>query len=410
MKLSFSISMIMSALLFFSCFAEKNDNNGKREEQDADALKKWVQDKRIVTVKGIGGDLSVSGEVRVEGQGTNEKKEGHRQRGRGGATKRPFYTFDVEFNLMMDYRSERSWASVKLEFDNDMGTISGTVNKLALERAYLGGRIVPGETFIMDVELGRRFLSTVFDSKIEFASLFDGLLLKFNKSFENIGNFYVNGGPFIIDDRKYQFGYVAELGMLSLGNTGIYTKYSIIDWIRHSARERRELAFEFLDSQLIIGYQGEVPKWKRMLKVYLAGLYNHAARKIELTHFTRANWGCYAGFSIGQLRKKGDWALDTNYQIVAAQAVPDFDSAGIKRGNASEIGFYSFGKYGRGKPTTIKNAVGGGNFRGWVIEFLYGLTNNLTMLQNFQMSRTLDTDIGPMIKYYQYELEFIYAF
>ena len=407
------ILLLMTSLSLFMvsvCFSRENDYDGKQEEPDMEALKKWIQNKRLVTVKEIGGDLSVSGEVRTEAQVTHEDRNGVRQRGPGGATHRPTIAYDVEFNLMMDYRSERSWADVKLEFDNDMGTVSGTVNKVNLERCYLGGRVIPGETFIMDMELGRRNLSNIFDSKIEFSSLFDGLLVKFNKSFERIGNFYVNSGAFLVNDRKNHYGLVSELGMLSIGNTGAYIKYSIIDWKHHYHNPLEELAFSYIDSQLTVGYQGEIPKWKKFLKVYAAGLINHAARGIPLTHGKKEKWGAYAGVSIGQLRKKGDWALDTNYQIVCAQAVPDFDSAGIKRGNAEYVGTYSYGKYGRGIATTDKTAVGDGNFRGWVIEFLYGITNNLTMLQNFQMSRTLNTDIGPLIKYHQYEMEFIYAF
>ena len=413
MKRYFVLVMTALSLMFVSCFSRENDFGGKQEEPDMDALKKWIQNKRLVTVKEIGGDLSVSGEVRTEMQGTHEEKNGIKQRGSHGATRRPSIAYDVEFNLMMDYRSERSWASVKIEFDNDMGTVSGTVNKLALERAYLGGRIIPGETFILDAELGRRNLFNIYDSKIEFSSIFDGLLIKLNKSFESIGNFYLNSGVFIVNDRKNHYGYVSELGMLRVGNTGAYIKYSIIDWKKHYSDKHplENLAFNYINSQLILGFQGEIPKWKKkFLKVYFGGLLNHAAKKIKLTKNRRENWGTFFGVSLGELRKKGDWALDTNYQIVCAQAVPDFDSAGIKRGNAQGIGLYSYGRYGRGHATTNKTAVGECNFRGWIIEFLYGFTNNLTMLQNFQISRTLNCDIGPLIRYYQYEMEFIYAF
>ena len=38
--------------------------------------------------------------------------------------------------------------------------------KIALEKAYFGGRIIDGETFNFDGELGRRNLGDVFESKI----------------------------------------------------------------------------------------------------------------------------------------------------------------------------------------------------------------------------------------------------
>lgn len=411
MKRIIGFTLTLFSLLVVSGFSDIKAAVGRIEDPDPDALKNWLKDKRIVTVKEIGGDLVFSGEVRTEMQATHEEHDGIKFRGRHSITHRPTVAYDVEFNLMLDYRSERSWASVKIEFDNDMGTVSGSVNHLALERAYLGGRLIPGETFIFDAELGRRNFNSVFDSKIEFASIFDGLLFKFNKSFEKIGNFYVNGGPFIVNDRKNHYGAVAELGMLKIGNTGCYIKYSIIDWRKHSNRPLVNWAFKFIDSQFSLGYQGEIPKWNnKFLKIYSAYLVNIAAEGNPLTKGKKENIGAYAGFSLGQLRKKGDWALDANYQVVQAQAVPDYDSAGIKRGNAEDVGFYSLGRFGSGERTTLLTAVGGGNFRGFAIELLYGLTNNLTLFQNFQMSRTLNTDIGPLIRFYQYEMEFIYAF
>ena len=151
---------VMSPGLIFSQtpdvdFAEKS------ETEDMDALRRWLKDKRLVSVKEIGGDLSLSGEVRTEFQMASEKRNGVKQRGHNAATSTPTRVYDVEFNLMLDYRTNRTWASVKLKFDNDMGTQSGTMNKISLDRAYLGGRVIAGDTFTWDIELGRRFLFSI---------------------------------------------------------------------------------------------------------------------------------------------------------------------------------------------------------------------------------------------------------
>ena len=58
--------MTATSLMFVSCFSREN-NLQKQEEPDMDALKKWIQNKRLVTVEEIGGDLSVSGENRDAG-------------------------------------------------------------------------------------------------------------------------------------------------------------------------------------------------------------------------------------------------------------------------------------------------------------------------------------------------------
>ena len=383
---------------------------GKQEDPDMEALRKWIRNKRMVTIKEIGGDLSISGEVRAEMQGANEKKNGIRQRGQSGATNRPSYAYDVEVNILLDYRNDRTWGSIKLEFDNDAGVVSGSVNHLALERAFIGGRVYDGDTFVFDIEVGRRNLGNLFDSKLEYSALYDGISFKFNKATESIGDFYLNLGTFLVNDRTNHYAYVGEMGFLRIGNTGLYTKYSLIDWTKDYNKPRKELSFDFVISNVVLGYQCNLPVINKFLKLYTGGLLNHKAQEIDLTNYKKANWGAYVGFSLGQIRKKGDWAFDTSYQLLAAQAVPDFDSAGIKRGNAAGVGFYTTGTYGDGDPTTRETAVGGGNFKGWEAEFLYAITGNLTMLNNFKISNTLDKAIGPNLKFYQYELEFIYAF
>lgn len=390
-------------------FSEKRDP----EADDMDALRRWIRDKRLVTVKEIGGDLSISGEVRTEFQDTSEVRNGIRQRGDGGAFNRAQYAWDIEVNVMIDYRTDRTWAAIKLEFDNDMGQRSGTVNKIRLEKAYLGGRIVPGDTFTFDAEIGRRYLFNVFDSKVEFASLFDGALLRFNKAWESIGDFYMNIGALLVDDKTNHYAYVSEIGGLRIANVGLNIKYSIIDWYKPAANVFNNRRYKYLVSQLLPSYQF-YPEWigKRMIKFYAAGLVNHLASGVPQTHGLKQNWAWYAGLSIGLVKKQYDWAIDANYQWVQAQAVPEFDSNGIGRGNTAGVGFYTVNLDGNpaSGATTSSTAVGGNNFKGFEIEGLYALTDNLTVLQNFKYSNTLNKSIGPNIRYKQYELEFIYAF
>ncbi len=390
-------------------FSEKRNP----ESDDMEALRRWIRDKRFVTLKEIGGDLSISGEVRTEFQDTNEVKNGIRQRGEGGALARAQYAWDIEVNVMIDYRTDRTWAAIKLEFDNDMGQRSGTVNKIRLEKAYLGGRIVPGDTFTFDGEIGRRYLSNVFDSKVEFGSIFDGVLFRFNKAWAAIGDYYFNAGALLVDDKTSHYAYVAEMGGLRIANVGLNMKYSIIDWYKPSANEVNKLRYKYLVSQLLTSYQF-YPEWigKKLIKFYGAGLCNHLASGVPQTHGRRQNFAWYAGVSMGLVKKQHDWAIDANYQWVQAQAIPEFDSSGIGRGNAAGVGFYTNALDGNPNSgiTTSATAVGGCNFKGFEVEALYAFTDNLTVLQNFRYSNTLNKSIGPNLRYKQYELEFIYAF
>ncbi|PIS02269.1 MAG: hypothetical protein COT85_06245 [Chlamydiae bacterium CG10_big_fil_rev_8_21_14_0_10_42_34] len=390
-------------------FDEKRDPDA----DDMEALRRWIRDKRLVTVKEIGGDLSISGEVRAEFQDTNEVKNGIRQRGDGGAVNKAQYAWDLEVNVMIDYRTDRTWAAIKLEFDNDMGQRSGTVNKIRLEKGYLGGRIIPGDTFTFDAEIGRRYLYNVFDSQLEFSSLYDGVLFRFNKSWEEIGNYYFNVGALLVNDKTNHYAYVCETGGLRIANTGLNMKYSLIDWYKPSANRINDLRYKYLISQYLISYQF-YPEWigKRLIKFYGAGLCNHLASGVEQTHGRRQNYGWYTGFSIGVVKKQYDWAINANYQWCQAQAVPDFDSSGIGRGNAASVGFYTINADGdpASGETTAATAVGSCNFKGFEVEALYAFTDNLTLLQNFKYSNTLNKNIGPNLRYKQYEMEVIYAF
>ncbi len=400
------LTIFISQYSYAQSAAETGEN-----EPDMEAFKKWIKEKRMVTIKELGGDLSLTGEVRVEFQKDNEIKDGIRQRGSGSATLRPENAFDVEVNLMLDYRQERTWSAIRVEFDNDMGLFSGTVHHISLERAYLGGRIIDGETFSFDAELGRRLFGDIFESKIEFDNLYDGAILKFNKAFESIGVFYVNMGAFLVNDFFNHFGEVAELGFLNIAQTGCFVKYSFINWKKHYSDFITNERFNFADSQIILGYQGT--KFERELKFYLAGLINHLANHLTLAdkkYSHRYNLGGYIGISYGRIFKSKDWAVNINYQYVMPQAVPDFDSAGIGRGNAQRIGLYSTDVDGTGSRTTSLDAVGNANFKGFSFDLLYAITDNLTIYQNFKISNNQTFKVGPKMSYKRYEMEFIYAF
>lgn len=400
-----------SALLGSAAYGATVEAGRDLEDQDIRALKEWIQTKRQVSLKEIGGDLSISGEVRTEFQSAWETRNGKSQRG-SGPLQLPGRGFDIEVNIMLDYRTDRAWASVKLEFDDDMGIFSGTLDKIALERAYFGVRPVSQDALTFDVELGRRPMSNVFDSRVQYGSFFDGLLLRYDQAFEKVGDFYARLGAFIINDRKDHFGYVGELGLLNIAGTGFYTKFSLIDWDTKTYSENFvNDRFRFLNTQGILGYRFRVESIKKIGIVYSGFLWNWAAKQLEVSDEKKAPWAFYVGMSMGQLLKQWDWAFDVNYQIVLAQALPDFDASGIGLGNADRSGFYTrrIRTLDGGGPSTRATAAGTTNYRGFSIQLDVLLTNNLDLQQSYVQSITYDSDIGPFRRYKQYELEFIYS-
>jgi len=397
-------------------FAETIEGQSDPQQRDNKALQEWINTKRQVTVKEIGGALSISGEVRFEYQGINEIVNQVRQRGVGGAVTKdgkplPTNAFDIEVNLMLDYRTDRTWAAIKLEFDNDAGIFSGTTNKIRLEKAYLGGRMYEDDSLTVDAELGRRSLGTYLDSKMQFRSLSDGLLIRIEKVFEKAGDFFAKGSVFIVDERNNHFGYAGEVGLMEIASTGLYAKYNVIDWDARRAIAEQPTKFDFLISEAILGYRF-IPQWlDKMFSVYVAGLYNHKAEKLVISRHRRLNVGGYGGFTIGQLRKTGDWSFDANYQVLQSQVVPDFDMAGIGLGNSSDAGFYNTKINGSGSiVTSPANAAGNGNFEGYMLSLDYQFTDAIIVQQQWLQSWTFNKSIGPERKYKQYEIEFIYGF
>lgn len=412
------ISTAVSFFAFSSFIsADTIDREDNSQDVDVQALREWMNTKRQVSIKEIGGNLSLSGEVRTEFQKTGETKNDIKQRGSG--TKYPSSTFDVAVNLMLDYRNDRAWSAIKLEFDNDAGIFSGTTNKIKMSKAYFGVRAWESDNYYVDFEIGRKKLNSSFDSKLQFSSFFDGVLAKYDQSFERVGDFYLHAGAFVINEKINQYGYVGETGLLNIAGSGFYTKASLIDWdtkqegCNYHSKTVQDIVsarrFEFLVSQLLIGYKMYPEKLKKQITFYIAGLYNFAAKRLEITDYQKANWGSYIGFSVGELKRKGDWALDANYQFLAAQCVPDFDASGVGLGNVDNSGFYT-SDINNSVLNTRVNAGGNVNFRGVSVTLDYLLSNNLNLQQQWLQSVTLDRDIGPYRKFKQYEIEFIYGF
>ncbi len=403
--LSAGLGMIILPAL--SLFAQGEGD--QLDLQDIQALRDWINTKRQVTVKEIGGNLSLSGEVRFEFQASNEVKSGKRQRGpisSKPATAVPSRAYDIEVNIMLDYRADRTWSAIKIEFDNDAGVFTATNNKIRMEKAYFGVRIYDGDLYFMDVEIGRRPLFTAFDSKVQFVAQSDGVFWKNDWSFAEYGDAYIHLLAMITDDRRNQYTYIGEIGWLGIMNTGLYMKYSVADWDTITGRR-----FDFIVNQWLIGYKWIPEPLGKLMMPYAAFLWNPAAAQTKYTKAKKANVGGYIGFTIGELRKQGDWAFDANYQVMQAQATPGYDSNGIGLGNAANVGLYTDKANEQGDfLKDPSKACGKNNFRGFMLTLDYLLTSNLNLQQQWLQTCTLDKEIGPWRRFKQYEIEFIYGF
>lgn len=427
------------------CFSDSYSQ--ELNEKDWDALYDYINTKRTINVQEKECNLTISGDVRVDWRNTCEKRRGQQARG-GKARDRLIITdgsdeplgynqwidyehglpigknkFDIEFNLILDYVADRAWAVSHLQFDNCAGVSnqhsceydkqgmhgSGTGCDINLKKAYFGYNILCDGSTRFDIEIGRRRLYQVFDSEIQFLSRFDGVLLKYDSSTKNVGDWYFHLGGFIIDSRVNHFGYVGETGLREIMNSGFDLKYSFINWRKYGKNRcfvENPDGTKFMVSQVTLYYNLDPQKFYCMPAQFFAAFaYNHDAvsnggvnyEDVPNTFKDKANMGWYAGFQVGEVVKACDWAFSVQYQWVEAKVIPDDDSSGIGRGNVFRESFTAVGR-------------GNTNFKGWRLELLYALTNNISMDARLEWSHEISKRYGGNQDFSQFKLEAIYAY
>jgi|694.fasta_scaffold42140_1 hypothetical protein len=410
-------------------------------ERDFEALREFLKTKRMEDLKSKAKDFTISGDVRTEWRHLTEVRRGIALRGNEHFTtaglqpreirhRRDFdgvpiskNDFDIEFNLRIDYATERTWAVAHVEYDNSAGVDgnrlgcrkdprgyhgSGDCEGLCLRKAYFGYNLYRCGKTTFDIEIGRRNLYNVFDSRIQFLSRFDGLLFKLKSCCPNLGEWYWYLGALVVDERVNHFAYVTEIGFLNMYDSGVDFKYSFIDWekrgINRCFRHNPD-GFKFLNSQFTLYYHFKAELVDQEGIVFGAYLINHDGhwrrffKEHHEHHARNQNKGWYVGFLLGDVQKEGDWSVEVRYEYVQAFAMPDEDASGICNGNVLNTSITQRG-----------NAGGNTNYKGWRFEGLYALTDNITLDTQIEWSHVVDPSITGKHDYSKFELEAIYAF
>lgn len=410
-----------------------NDSSNNINERDIEAVKNLVRSKRAIYLADKTSHLALSGDVRFEYRHVTQKtksysEEGGWQKLRGGNSGEcmSFGTneFGVEFNLYLDYTTDRTWAGVHLEFDNEAGSTSdcgcegncgsGACDALCLREAYFGYNIFEDGESRLDIEMGRRDMYHLFDSRVQFQNRFDGVWMTYSNSFKDITDFYVRGGAFVIDSVVDNYGWAAELGFTDIMNVGLDIKYSLVDYSRgtdrcgQNANDNSECvwSWHFLNSQLSAAYHFDPEMIGVDMTLYGAVIYNHLARRLEIEGEShRGRWAWYLGMMFGGgVKAEGDWSVDANLQYVGAQSVPTFGVSGVGKGNL--VGGCAV------LPGEEGSIVDGqANYYGFAVEGAYAITDNITVEGEIEYSNLLEdwgTNAGN--RYRKYEVKFIYAF
>jgi len=401
---------------------------GPDDEQfiDRHVLRDFVESKGLIECRQKSGLLTIAGDARARWVRASERAYDPENnivkdvRGFNGTAKGvALNRFKSEINLFFDYVAPNSWVSTKLKWSNYDGKDGGTATKVDLDRAFLGYDVYRTDCSDFYVEVGRSKLDFMFESRVEFTSVFDGLHLYYTTCIPRVCTFIVHGGPFLIDGYTDHFVWVMEAFFKELADTPWSVKYSIIDWHRVAptidygnlktsgeSLVGKNPRYRFVVSQMILGYQRPIDIFHcKTFYAYAAVLANTAAKKSFTTNYRYLNKAWYAGFTLGKLCKACDWSLDINYQAVQAQAVPEFDLSGIGHGNGQNTLFSDAILQG----FDHGSAQGFTNYKGWCASFLFAMTDSLSLRTIAQEARPYNRSIGGDFHYKSFEMSFIYA-
>lgn len=419
--------------------ADTNFGPESNFEIDPRILRDFIESRGMIECRHKTGTLTIAGDVRARWIGAGEKAvipygplAGKYGAVRGAGTKTALNRFKSEFNLFMDYVAPSTWVSTKMRWSNYDGVDGGSATQTNMDRAFIGFDVFTEGPEDFYIEVGRSRLEYLFDSRVEFSSTFDGIHIYYTDVWPRIGTFVIHGGPFIVDSFTNNYAWAMETYVNRWVGTPLCLKYSLIHWRRRSTTKytgnygtlkdnaAKDIPatkpllvidnprYQFLISQILFFYDGKIKIMgsPKVFYPYAAALVNHDAKRWPSAGGKLANGAWYAGVTIGKLCKACDWSLDVNYQVVGAQAVPDFDLSGIGHGNTYEMLFSDsilFNFVG-------ERAQGFCNYRGWEASLMLALSENLSLRTKGQVSTPLNKSIGGDFFYKAFELSAIYAF
>lgn len=407
-------------LLFVVCFfsaslvmASSNDatTGGVLDvvnEKDLWAVRDWLKQKRMHEGSKKLSDVIVSGEVRIQWQNIKERLSRIKQVGSDSVSGLSNNLFDAEVNLYFDYKADKTWAAIKLEFDNAMGRETGQVNQISLERAYMGYHIFRDSRNLVDIMVGRQRLYDLYDSEVQYNSTADGFTVVYGLAFPKYFDFTLKGGGYIADATQSHAFWLIEAGLYDIMDLGIYFEYSFIDWAKSGSTYYNNPNWKFINHQFVLGYVFN-PEITRVPARFFGGiLFNADADSKRIQQLTngkvssKENLAWYVAIQLGKLENANDWAFQAQWQGVEAQSMPDFDVSGIGRGNSVGSSLYTSNSNGL--------ANGNTNYNGWEVDFMYNITAELVLEVRFQRALSQNSDIGLPLNYTNYQVEMIYGF
>lgn len=416
------------------------------EENDEDELLNFINAKRSIPLADKSKNLSIAGEVHFEWgyqrqkiEGENVKKYVFREAEEWGneifiptdQIKVSPNDWDVQFDVFMDWKTDRTWARTHIRYDNSAGVVdngldeqidpagyhgSGNVDNLALKEAYIGYEIFKNDDRRLTLELGRRGnIYKVLYSEVQFASRLDGVILKYaGKLGKCIEDWYVTAIGLVVDERASQYAWAFEIGLNNFFDAGVDLKYSYIDWEKRGQNRyfvKNPNGFRFKVSQWTVLYDLN-PSWLggHTLELSAAFLMNHIPSEYVNINVNptpgsytakevwigRQNLGGFVNLQYREINKEGDWFASALIAFCQAQCIPDNDVRNIGTGNLLHESMTSDGR-------------GNTNWKGYSLKMGYAITDNWVVETQYIHSWNAAYIAGTQ-GYTRYVLESIYSF
>lgn len=435
--MSFSRKLLFLLLCVFasrSLYCTANANRSQTSDlldsvnqKDLWAIRDWLKTKRVA-LNMKSGDLSIAGDIQAEWRNVTEKLgslELTSGSGSPGGWSNNLYS--ISFRLYFDYKSDKTWSAVKLEFTNAGGTFNGEANQIALNRANLGYHLFDNGQVRLDANVGRLRSYDVYDSEIQFNATLDGFTGTYSLAMDSLADFSIRGGGYIVDQSENHPVWIIQAGMYDILDTGLYFSYAWVDWHKDTQRDTiitnaesgattttSSAKWDFITNQFILGYVFNPELFSVDVRLFGGILWNAHAAKRTVTRLSLGkllssyqNLAGWVALQLGSVERAGDWAFQAQWQVVEAISLPDFDVAGIGTGNSTSSSLFGFNAF-----SSAVNFPGNGNtnYNGWELDLLYSVTNELVIELQLQRATSAEKQIGKPLNYTNFILNAIYGF
>lgn len=428
----FTLAWICSAVALsaFAYAEEPIDIAADSTTVTDDSSKTLADDPSIVrTLKQFGGSLKIEGDIRLKYK--MERARDGDEYFVGSGTALSDKALKDEVNLYLYYNAPRTIAQLRLKFDNSMGIIGGTTNKISTPQAFWGYEVLKIPDLSVKFGLGRRSLGEMLESDVAYGARMDGGYLRLSTYTWKFSDLSLDFIASLVDINTTQIAYFGQFSMENIMSTGLYFRYSIGDWFKSGqtritngdgdpvtvggiSKMRNNPQNAYITSQVLVGYS--MAPWKINIPVRLYGafLMNHKASPQPFLNNKKENTAWYVGARIGSGKKPKSFSIECSYEFVRAQAIQQLDVSGIGNGNKRDNSFYGplYDDFTGAEIAAITsaNANGNTNFKGVKVGVLYRFTKEMSAKIIYSTSKRANANIGPDRHFNKFDVQMIYAF